>query len=241
MAITAAEIFTRAASVLQDDTHARWPLKEMVRWLNDAMREVVLQKPNANARTVIMALQAGTYQTISNTDLALLRVIRNTKSSNSTVRAGGRAIRVINREILDSQHPDWHDTDITPPADVVKHAAFDIADPRVFYVYPPNTGDGFVEISVSSAPAVIALGSPDPEDIDEYNSEISLPDIYANAILDYVLYRAYLKDAQFAGNSQRAAAHYQQFANSLQMKVNVEALANPNITARAEPPVGVAP
>lgn len=241
MAVTAAEIFIRAASILQDDTHVRWPLKEMVRWLNDAMREVVLQAPNANARTVIMALQAGTYQTISNTDLALLRVVRNTKSSNSTVRAGGRAIRVINREILDSQHPDWHDTDITPPTDIVKHATFDIADPKVFYVYPPNTGNGFVEISVSSEPTAIPLGSPDPEDIDAYNSAISLPDIYANAILDYVVYRAYMKDAQFAGSSPRGAAHYQQFANSMQMKVSIEALANPNITARAEPPVGVAP
>ena len=34
------------------------------------------------------------------------------------------------------------------------------------------------------------------------------------AVIDYALYRAYMKDAEFAGNAQRASSHYQLFVGS---------------------------
>lgn len=241
MAFRAIDIFRRASVVLQDDTHVRWTLVELCDWLNDGTREIVLHKPNASSDTVVLQLQEGTYQTIPAGSLALLRVIRNLKTTATAPRAGGRMIQVVNREILDSQRPYWHDTSITLAAKEVKHATFDNADPQSFYVFPPNDGTGIVEIVVSTVPSPINYASPDPEDITGYVIDVDLPDIYQNVLLSYVLYRAYTKDAQFAGNSARAAAYYQEFANSLQLKVNVEAIANPNITARVDAPLGIAP
>ena len=48
---------------------------------------------------------------------------------------------------------------------------------------------------------------------------ISLPDIYANALCDYILYRAFTKDAEYAGNATRAAGHYSVFANALGVEI----------------------
>lgn len=241
MAFRAVDIFRRAAVVLQDDTHVRWTLAELCDWLNDGTREIVLHKPNASSDTSIVSLQAGTYQTIPSGSLALLRVIRNLKTTTTSPRVGGRMIQVVNREILDSQRPYWHDTTITPSAKEVKHATFDTADPQSFYVFPPNDGTGIVEVVVSTVPTTIPYASPDPEDISGYAVNVDLPEIYQNVLLSYVLYRAYTKDAQFAGNSARAGAYYQEFANALQLKVSVEAITNPNITTRADAPHGVAP
>jgi branched-subunit amino acid ABC-type transport system permease component len=51
--------------------------------------------------------------------------------------------------------------------------------------------------------------------------------VYANCILDYVLYRSYQKDSEFAGNAQRAMMHYQSFANALGVKTQADGATTP--------------
>lgn len=235
MTILASEIFDRVRRVAQDETSVRWPLVELRIWINDALREIVLQKPTASARTVVLPLVAGTYQSVPSQYISLLRVTRNLKTGANSPRIGGRAIRVVPRDILDAQHPSWHDSSVVPLSVEVKHVIFDPADPMAFYVYPGNTGSGFVEATVSANPTPVPLPAleSDYEVLSAYAVPLDIQDVYANALLDYVLYRAYSKDAQYAGNAQRAAGHYQQFANSLGMKVKVDAVANPNVTTQA--------
>ena len=57
---------------------------------------------------------------------------------------------------------------------------------------------------------------------------IDIPDIYANAIMNYVLYMAYMKDADFAANAQRAATHYQIFTSTVMGKSNTDEATSPN-------------
>ena len=52
---------------------------------------------------------------------------------------------------------------------------------------------------------------------------IGIDDIYANALLDFILYRAYNKDAEFAGNATRAQIHMMAFASSLGVKSKIDA------------------
>ncbi|MCK7581011.1 MAG: hypothetical protein MZV65_38935 [Chromatiales bacterium] len=67
---------------------------------------------------------------------------------------------------------------------------------------------------------------------------IKLDDIYANAILDYVLYRAYSKDAEYAANAQRAALHYQAFTNALGVKTQVDTNNDPRLPPVRSQPAG---
>lgn len=230
--IFASELMDRARRIIQDETSVRWPLAELNMWINDALREVVLQKPSASSRNRVLTLSPGTYQQIPSDCLALLRVVRNIVSvGEGDVRSGGRAIRVVARDVMDAQHPNWHDDYEYPFKPVVKHYMYDEADPKSFYVFPGNDGTGKIEAVVSRVPDPVVPLLQDVEDIEAYHTSIDMPDIYANAILDYILYRAYSKDAQYAGNLQRAAAHYQQFANSLGIKVQVETAYSPNMSA----------
>ena len=213
--ITGTNIVDRAAIVLQDTTGVRWPqTEELLLWLNDGQREVVLRKPDAYAQNVVVQLVAGTKQSIPATGIQLLDVIRNMGTGGATP---GRAITRIDREILDEQRPNWHSE--TASAET-KHYMFDPRDPKHFYVYPPQhaTAGQVEEVYASS-----------PTDLSALGDTITLDDIYSGVLLDYILYRAYSKDADLTPTApQRAISHYNSFLASLGAKGQVEQAINPN-------------
>ena len=47
MAITAQSLIRRVVETLQDNTSIRWPVAELVRYLNDGQREVAIYRPDA--------------------------------------------------------------------------------------------------------------------------------------------------------------------------------------------------
>ena len=210
MALTASSIIRRAVETIQDTTSVRWPVSELVRYLNDGQREVVLYRPDAMVTNASIALVAGAKQTLPSTGSKLIDIIRNTSGVK-------RSVRLTDRHILDSQTPSWYNlTGVTE----ILHYMYDPRDPRLFYVYPPAAASGAsVEVVYSSYPTDIA----DVADGAVYSAvagNISLPDIYGNILTDYILYRAYTKDAEFAGNAARAQAHYGAFQAALSAEMN---------------------
>lgn len=211
MTVTAQSIVQRATGILQDPTSIRWPVNELVRFLNDGQREVVMARPDAINVTATMTLAAGTRQDLDDAGLTvaplkLMEVTRNLAATSTK-----KAIRMTERKILDAQTPGWHA--LTGSVNIL-HYMFDQRDPKTFYVYPPATTLAQVEVNYSGYPTAIT----EPADGTLYtdvSGNLTVPDVYANAVLDYVLYRAYSKDASYAGNAQRAAAHYQAFAGAL--------------------------
>lgn len=205
MALTAANVITRAQDTIQDQTGVRWPEAELLRYLNDGRREICILRPDVYAVVAAVSLVSGTKQSIPADGNRLLDVIRN---------ASGNAIRIVEREILDAQMPDWH----TQTAAATKHFMFDERTPRVFYVYPPAVGAASVDIAYAKSPTDIT-NTADP---------LTEEDLFAPALVDYVCFRAFSKDAEYAGNTQRAQAHYAQFANTLGVGARVTLGASPN-------------
>jgi len=210
MTIAASSIIRRAVETLQDPTSVRWPVAELVRYLNDGQREIVLYRPDAMVTNATITCVAGTKQSLPTLGSKLIEVVRNSASTSAK-----KSIRMINREILDAQTPGWHN--ITGSVDIL-HFMYDPRDPRVFYVYPPATTSAQVDIVYSSYPTDIT----EPADGSLYSAvagNISVPDIYGNVLGDYTLYRAYTKDSEYAGNAGRAQAHYTAFANALGIEI----------------------
>ena len=215
MALTAQSIVRRAVETLQDTTSVRWPINELVRYLNDGQREVILYRPDAMVTNATVTCTAGSKQALPANGAKLIEVVRNT---------GGRAVRMVNREILDSQTPGWHS--VTGSATIL-HFMYDPRDPKVFYVYPPALGTAQLDIVYAAYPTDIA----EPADGSLYTAvtgNISLPDIYGNVLCDYVLYRSYTKDSEYAGNAGRAQAHYASFANALGIEIKATVAVAPN-------------
>lgn len=224
MSVTVQSVIDRVQSVLQDTTGVRWPVtSELVLWVNDAQREVALLKPDASAVNTTVTLTTGTKQEIPSAGNRLLKVVRNMSAASGGT--GARAVRLVDLAVLDSQSPSWHDPTVTGDAahtNIVKHYAYEESNPRNFYVYPGVSGNSYVELIYSANPAAVTL-----------SDNLSIPDIFANAIMNYVLYMAYMKDAEYAGNQQRASSHFQIFTASVTGKGQIDAVTNPNMERRA--------
>ena len=237
MPIAAKDVIQRGVVTTQDTTSIRWPVGEWVRYLNDGQREIMLHRPDAFNKSAVIDCVAGTKQALPADGAKLIDVQRNSTAASK------RAVRICSREILDAQMPNWHN--IAGAAEIV-HFMYDPREPKAFWVYPPATIAAKLEINYSATPTDIA----EPAAGSEYTAvvgNISVADIYANALLDYMLYRGYLKDADYAGNAARAQAHYAAFATALgiELKATLSAapvsVGNPNFrqgSSAATVPVG---
>ena len=225
MALTAQSIVLRAVGVLQDTTSIRWPANELVRWLNDGQREVVMYRPDAMNTTTTMTLAAGSRQDLDSASLTpapakLIEITRNMASASTK-----QAVRLVPRQILDAQTPGWHN--LSGSVNIL-HYMFDSRDPKTFYVYPPALATAQLEVMYAAFPTDVT----EPADGALYSAvtgNVSIPDIYGNALLDYILYRAYSKDSEYAGNAQRAQAHYTAFTNTLGAEVKATTMVQPQL------------
>ena len=113
---------------------------------------------------------------------------------------------------MDDQRPSWHGE--TGTVDV-QNFTFDARQPKEFFVYPPATTDAQIEVVYADAPGAHALSEAALDPAGTNTEVIKLDDIYLSAIIDWVLYRAFSKDAEHAANASRAGAHHSAFISGI--------------------------
>ena len=217
----ASDIIDRARLVLNDadNTSYRWADSEFFKWINDGQRAIVLVRPDASVSVETLTCAAGTKQALPNGAIRLLDITRNINADNTA----GRAVRLVDRDILDSQNPNWH-SDTAEQA--VKNFIYDNRSPNVFYVYPPAKTTSKLEIVISK----------NPTDVSATSSTLALADIYAEPLLNYVLFRAYNKDAEYAATSQLAVSYFQAFQAMLGIKTSKDVAFSPDLNSKGANP-----
>jgi hypothetical protein len=201
-------IADRAWTILNDTNGGngvRWPVEEILRWINDGQREVVINLPSAYVKSSIVTFQAGTRQTMAGLNLTdgvqFMKFPRNFANDGVTP---GRAVTVRPMLWLDEQRPNWH----SDAAGDAIHYFFDPNEPKAFYRWPQANGTTHKgEIVYSAVPAELAA----------IGNTIVIDDIYANALQYYVLFRAMAKQSNYTKNPA-ATAYYQLFLQSLGIK-----------------------
>lgn len=212
----ASDITTRAARILFDVTKVRWTSAELLDYVSDGQRAVVLVRPDSNAQNAVVQLVGGTRQALPTGGITLLRVNRN---MGTTGAVPGAAVRETSRVSLDNEIPDWH---YARPSTTLEHYVFDPIDPTRWYAYPCVTGalgspaNCYAEIVYSATPAPVTAEG----------QVLALGDQYINPLLDWTLYRAYSKDASYAGNMNRAQTHLQAFGQALGIGIKVQMAAS---------------
>jgi hypothetical protein len=225
MAILAKNIIRSVAEILNDLTSVRWTVDELVRHLNDGQRDILIYRPDALKKRAALPLAAGTYQALPTDCSKLIDVPRNTN---------GPAVRLFSRKILDSVNPAWHT--MTASTTVV-HYDYDERDPKYIYVYPPTPASGASLDVVYAAYPVDVTAPTAGQDWSLVTGNIGLPDEYGNLLRDYIVYRCYLKDAEFGGDGAKASAFYGAYANALGIELKGTTGASP----RAAGSIGSAP
>ncbi len=209
--VTVQNLINQARTILQDQDSIRWSDEEFLGWTASAYREIVRHRPDSNSTYKQINTVGDSHQSLPDDGAYLISVIRNEGGAK-------RAIRPIERHVLDSQNPDWHTVNTTTTAQVAKYYVYERDSPKDFYLYPaPPAG---VSISIQYARIPVAHTA--------VSEVISLDDTYAGLIVDYMLYRAYSKDAS-VGDSQLASAYQQMFYT--QLGVNAAATTRATTTA----------
>lgn len=211
----ASDIISRAQLILNDNGGVRWTDSELLKWISDGQRVIALVRPDSVSENVAVTLVAGTKQTIPADGMRLLDVIRNL-----TLTGGpDRSVRMVDRETLDAQSANWH----ISTAGKTLNWVYDNRDPLHFYVYPPAVAGAKLEILYSKAPTEITSSG----------QALSLLDIYAEPIFNYVLFRAYSKDAEFGANAALAQGYLALFNNLLGIKTSKDFAFSPEVNKQA--------
>ena len=215
------DLIARAKTILQDEDSVRWSLSELQWWLNDGYRETLILRPDSNTITAEFPCAVGPRQVITTTfpnATRLVSVLRNTATTSNKY-----AVRLVDRRVLDDQRKGWYSE--TPTVSVEEYM-FDARQPKEFLVYPPATAAARLEIAYAQVPTAHTL-SDVQLDSSATAEVIRIDDTFANSLLDYMLYRAYTKDAEQQGNAARAIGHFQAFQNSLGVSAQANTASQP--------------
>ena len=110
---------------------------------------------------------------------------------------------------------------------------------RQNFVMIVHGSDGLDEITITGRTSIVELKD---NNINEFNispkdfglSLATLDDIYANAIFDYMLYRAYQKDTESASDLNKATLFLQSFQNSMGIKSQADTASSPKPSTPTE-------
>ena len=216
MATLASVIVDKAELILKDSANNRWEAAELLDWLIEGEGIVVTLKPDANAVDESVVLSAGTLQSLPATATQLLDVTYNMGLTPGTTY--GDAITVVDRGLMDSCYPGWQ---TEAENATVKHVIYDPAKlPKKFWVYPKSPGTNYIQIITAKIPGTIA----------SLATNINLGDEYASALMDWVLFRAFQKDAEYNPSVERALTHLDSFRTQLGIRENLESKFAPKRT-----------
>lgn len=239
------DLLYRASVQLKDlsPQFVRWSAKELVCALNDGQRAIAKYVPIAGSRIDTVKLVAGTRQSIAHIPAASIKpgdgstpadvhglflndIVRNMGAAGTTP---GAAVFVASREALDAVSRLWH---ASRPASSIEHYTFDPRTPQAFYVYPPVPAAGlWVELSLIASPADVPLPASDADYAEDSDSTqaISLDARWADDLLNYILARAWMKDAEEAANAANVQLYTSLFINSINAQVAALTGQNPNL------------
>ena len=218
MAVATVEsIVNGARQILQEVTAdgTRWTNVELVGWLNQFYQAAIQVQPSAFSVNEVLDLAEGTKQSLPAGAHRLVSVVRNTAGTM-------RVIRQVMRYTLDTMRPEWHSD---PASSTIENYLYDDLDPKHFYVYPPADVGASVEVIYSRVPDLhdesggLNTAGTDP---------FALDDAFAPAALDYILYRAFSKDAETPANMNRSQLHFQAFMAQMTNTLQTDARTSPN-------------
>lgn len=185
MSVLVSTVVAKATTLLNDLGLVRWTQDELLSWGSEGQVVLAKNKEDAKVKTISHVLIAGAKQFAPSDCMQIVDVRQN---------YNGSAITPCDRSALDRFTPNWM---TSPTASTVKHW-MDDQHPDVFYVYPAqNATPATVVVTYKALPIALMAGGV-----------IDIRDIYADNLVNYIVYRAFSKEDE-AQAAQKAAAYLQ--------------------------------
>jgi hypothetical protein len=212
MAFTANDYIVDAADVYGDTDYARVTTATWIKFLNAAIRALVLVRPDAGAVTESITLVPGVRQSVASDVLRLLDITRNMGTDGSTP---GKIITPASRQHIDYSNLLW------PAATgdtAIDNYSYDKENPLVYYVTPPVHATTVVQVE--------AVYSQLPTAVTAVGDSTGTNELFFEPIVMYMLYKAFVTDDEDVEFS-KGMTYLQNFFNLLQVEMAASTAAGP--------------
>lgn len=200
---TAQNVIDRTRQLINDVASGfvsglRWADAEMLLWLTDGQREIVVLEPEANPVTAVFDVVAGKpRQSLpAATAHKLIRVEAN--GSGSLVY--GNVMTIVEKDVLDSFSSAFTTRTVADAPNPYKHYALDPVDSLAFWLDQPGLDARDVIVTYAGIPATLAA----------VGNNLTLSEMYVPHLVDYLAWRTLSKDAR-AGAKALGQAYRESF------------------------------
>ena len=220
--MTIQDIMDRVSLLYNDLDYARVTQSMYLKFLDDALMQLVMARPDSNSKVVVMQLDPGTKQTFPADMLTLIDVYRNRGQDGVT---NGPPIWQVNRKDLD-YFANWHTDGAVEPTAITEYA-YDSKTNKLFWVSPTPgpTVPIFIELSYSFAFPTFAELEWDRA----VDQALPCDDSFAGAVIAYMLYKLYSTDSASKQDKAIADAYKADFYNQLGLEYKASTALNPEV------------
>lgn len=223
------DILSRAAILYNDEDYVRVSKRQYLAFLDDAINQVILSRPDAHVKTSVVKLNPGTRQEIPLDGYSLIEIYANVDTQDGVTIAGyGNPVFQVERKDLDYFN-NWHapvggTTEIT-------EFAYDTRSPRTFWVNPPVTASPNIYVEMDYSYGVPEYSTlPSVESVIE-EMDIPLSDIFKGPIVSYMLYLLYSTDSTSQVDRQVAQRYEASFYQALGLEYKAMMYVIPRVEA----------
>ena len=209
------DIINRVILLYHDEDYVRMTEQQYLRFLDDALLQLILARPDANEKRDVVKLSPGARQTLPDEAYTLIDVYLNKvylKDINTFL--DGKPIYQVARKDLDYFN-NWYS--VSGNTEEINEFAYDIRTPKSYWVNPPvtNSPDVYVELGYSFGVPAFA----DTEDTYAVTLEKTVPvsEEFRNALVNYMLYLCYSVDSTSQYDRAVADKYLQLFVQMLQL------------------------
>lgn len=219
------DILDRVTTRYNDADYTRVSQSMYLSFLDDAINQLILARPDSHVKTAVVQLVPGTRQSLPADGFNLIAIYRNMTGNGNGTFSEGAPILQVEREQLD-MFSDWHNLD---PVTEVEQYAYDMTAPKTIWVSEPihPTTPVYVEMDYSHGAEKYA----DMLDAFEEILDMTLPvdDVFLAPIVNYVLYLLFSTDTGSTGDAVLAQRYEQSFYQSLGIEYQATLLVLPKV------------
>jgi hypothetical protein len=219
------DIAVRYYQQTNDPNRLRTVEATLINWINGGQLLLALVRPDSSSQAILHTLLSGSAQGLPTGALRLLDVTRCVDPVQDKHLS---TVSLVDRHALDSTVRNWHSA---TASNVIRHYVYDNRLPRVFYVYPPAKAGARLELFVSTVPTKVNV----------LTDQLSVPDTYLDAMLEYCLFRYYSYDTEYSQNPELANGRFKAMQVLLGVKLTRDLALSPDMNTKgAAPTTGAA-
>lgn len=227
--MTVRDILESVALRFNDTDYVRFTENQYLKFLDDIILKLILVRPDANVKVDTVGLAAGTRQEIPADGYALIDIYMNKEGSDPNWTNGAPILQVERKDL--DYFSDWHTTGST--TEDIDEFAYDVRNPRVFWVSPPpaSADTVYVEMAYSYGVASYADLTDDFETV--LDMDVPLEDIFRAPLIAGMLHLCFSVDSAAVNDMSVAAQYEQSFYNSLGLEFQSTTAVQPTIEPTA--------